>query len=398
MRIALIDYHLNTTNAIGHGFHRIAEALKDEHQFTVFAASFDNPDPAKIEYVHVPALHRPLFLLFLSFHVTALLTVWWYQLRNRVRFDVVHSSEVNVFNRGIVYPQFCNTAYLRNQWKTSRPSGIYGLIRWLDHQLRALAEPLVFRFARRIVAPSDGLAREITTIFGQKVGSKVRVIHNPVDIEKMKQPDDFDREGKRRSQGFTPDDLVLSFVALGHFERKGLPLLFAGIQAADNPRLKLMIVGGTPYLIESYKQRAKDLGIQDQVVFVGTHADIRPFLWMSDLFAFPSAYETFSLVTIEACAAGIPVLVSQLYGVEDYLVDGFNGWQVERTPEALAEKLRFAFENRALLPQIGQNAANSVKGYDGENFVENWRTFYTRYVAEFSSPSGVGTPSQLQAK
>ncbi len=397
MRIAIFDYHVNTTNAIGHCFHLITEGLKDEHEFTVFAVTFDNPDPDRIEFVHVPVLDRPLFALFITYHVMALLVYWWYQLRHHVKFDIIQSAEVNVFNRDVIYPHFCNTAYLKNQWKTSHPDGFHGFIRWLDHQLRAWVEPIAFRFARQILVPSDGLAREITEIFGEQVGSKIRVVADPVDIERMKRPEAFDREKIRSEYGFTADDLVLVFVALGHFERKGLPLLLSGIKAAANPRIKLMIVGGTPYMINLYRERSTALGIADQIVFVGTQKDTRPYLWSADVFAFPSAYETFSLVTIEACAAGVPVLVSRLHGVEDYLVDGVNGWLIERTPEAIADKLQFVFENRSLLPQIGADAADSVKAYDTKHYVQKWRSFYRSYV-EHPAPSPQDKPSQAQAK
>ena len=60
-------------------------------------------------------------------------------------------------------------------------------------------------------------------------------------------------------------------------------------------------------------------------------SDVRPYLWSSDVFVFPSLYETFSLVTYEAAASGLPIVVSQLYGVEDLLRDGDNGFLIETT-------------------------------------------------------------------
>ncbi len=398
MRIALFDYHINTMNAIGHCFHLIAEGLNDEHKFTVFAVSFDNPDPERIEYVHVPVLSRPLFALFICYHIMAPIVFWLYQLRNHTKFDIIHSSEVNIFSRGIIYPQFCNTAYLKNQWKTSHPEGLHRLICWLDHRLRAWVEPFAFRMARQIVVPSGGLAREIAAEFGAEVGSKVRVIPDPVDVERMRRPAAFDRDEVRSQYGFSPDDLVLVFVALGHFERKGLPLLLAALKEVDNPQLKLMIVGGTSYMLNTYRERTTELGISNRVVFVGTHQDTRPFLWSADLFAFPSAYETFSLVTIEACAAGLPILVSRLHGVEDYLIDGVNGWLVERTPEAITDRLNFVLANRSLLPKIGATAASSVTAYDIKHFVQNWRAFYADYAQKSAAVAPQKAPSQAGAK
>jgi len=51
------------------------------------------------------------------------------------------------------------------------------------------------------------------------------------------------------STGLSPDDLVVAFVALGHFERKGLPQLLDGLARLDVPKLKLLVVGGRDELI-----------------------------------------------------------------------------------------------------------------------------------------------------
>ena len=99
-------------------------------------------------------------------------------------------------------------------------------------------------------------------------------------------------------------------MALGQFERKGLPLLMQALATAGLDPVKLIVVGGEADLLARYREQAEKLDIGDRVKFVGMQSDVRPFLWCSDVFVFPSLYETFSLVTYEAAAAGLPIVVS----------------------------------------------------------------------------------------
>ena len=379
MRIAVFDHRVVNTNAIGRMTRMIIEGLSEEHKFTVFAVKFDNPYPDKVEFVRVPAIPRPLFAQFTTFLLLAPLCYLWYRLRHGGKFDLLLITDVNALLRGSFYTHFCHAAYLRDHWKATRPTGLRRWARWLDHKLHALVEPILFRLARQIIVPSQGLAREITSMFGAEVGAKIQVIGNAVDVKKMIAPADFDRAKQREAYDFDADDLVLSFMALGHFERKGFPLLLEAIQALDDERVKLLVIGGTASVIADYTVKARDMGIADQLRFVGTQQDTRPYLWISDVFAFPSAYETFSVATFEASAAQLPILISRFYGAEDYLVNGVNGWLVERDAAQIAEALRQIRTQRAELKGMGQRGAEAVASYDPPHFLDKWQVFLAEY-------------------
>jgi glycosyltransferase involved in cell wall biosynthesis len=377
MRIAIFDYFVMQTNAIGNCDRHILEGLCDEHEFTVFAVEFDNPRPDKIKYVRVPALKRPLFALFLTYHLLAPLIFLIYKLRHRAKFDIVQGIESNSLGVSLVYAHFCHRAYLKKHWQASRPSGLKRVARWLDHYLHSLLEPFVFRGAKKIVVPSNGLHRELAEIYGQKIGKKVQVISNPVDVERFRRPENFDPSEIRQKLGFTaPDDLILIFIALGHFERKGLPILLEAMKQVGDERVKLALIGGTPTAIKAYEDKTRSLNIDKQVNFVGFQSDVRPFLWAADLFSFPSAYEIFSLVTLEAAAARLPLLSTNVYGIEEFLVDNVNGWYIERTAPAIAEKIKYCLDNRHAVEQAGIQAASSIQKYNSQQFVDRWRSFY----------------------
>ena len=377
MRIALFDYLVVPTNAVGNCDRTMLEGLADEHEFTVFAIEFDNPRPDRIRFVRIPAPKHPLFLMYLVYFFLAPIVLFLHRRREHVTFDAVQSIESIMPSATILYSHFCHRAYLRDHWQATRPSGARRIARWLNHQLFSLMEPIVYRRAQQVVVPSRGLARELSAIYaGILPKSGVQVIANPVNIARMRPEANFDRVGFRRDLGFQTGDLVLVFAALGHFERKGLPLLLEALAKSECPQIKLIVVGGSPGMIEEYTTRATQLDIADRIAFVGLQRDVRPYLWAADVFAFPSSYEVFPLVSLEAAAAGLPLLSSRLHGVEEFLVDGVNGWTIERDASLITARLRQLAAEPDKLVAVGQAAADSVRMYSTDAFVAAWRQFY----------------------
>ena len=276
MQIAIVDYKVVPSNPAGGCHWRLLRALSKEHSFTVFSVEFDNPDPDRIEWVRIPAPSKPLALLFVMYHLMAPIIFYLYCWRRHKHFDLVQIVESKFSFGDVSYAHFCHRHYLRRFWRTSRPKGARRLSRWLDHKLHAAAEQWVFRRVRRVVVPSTGLLREIEHEY-QYTEGRIQVIANPIEIEALERPGDFDRASFRRSMALDEEDQVLIFVALGHFERKGLPALMQAIAQVARPRLKLVVVGGSDPLLDTYKDVAAGLGIEAQVRFAGRRSDVRPY-------------------------------------------------------------------------------------------------------------------------
>ena len=376
MRIAVFDFKITHNNPIGSCHLAMLRALAAEHDFTVFAVEFENPCPEKIQFVRVPSPKRPLALLFVVYHFMAPLCYLLYRLRGGAKFDLVQALESNLSFGDLLYSHFCHRMYLRDHWSKSGAKGLRGWFRWLDHKLHAWMESFTYPRAKQVVVPSRGLARELRAEFPY-IENKLTVLPNPISLQRLQMPDEFDRSAFRHSLGIEDQDLVALFVALGQFERKGLPLLLQALGTAGMERVKLIVVGGEADLIARYVGQAARDQLGDRVKFVGMQSDVRPYLWSSDVFVFPSLYETFSLVTYEAAASGLPIVVSQLYGVEDLLQDGDNGFLIETTVAGVREGLQRVL---ALSPAdrhaMGQRARLAASGCSEENFVDAWRAFY----------------------
>jgi len=379
VRIAVFDYRITPNNPIGSCHLAMLRALAAEHEFTVFAVEFENPCPQKIRWVRVPSPLRPTALLFVVYHLMAPLCYLLYRLRGGKKFDLVQALESNLLFGDLLYSHFCHRMYLKHHWTSSSARGLRGWLRWLDHKLHAWMESFTYSRAKQVVVPSTGLARELSAAF-PFIEDKLTVLPNPISLERLQMPGEFDRRAFRHNLGIDEQDVAALFVAQGQFERKGLPLLLQAV--ARSGRVKLIVVGGEADLIARYRREAAKYQLGNRVIFAGMQSDIRPYLWSSDVFVFPSRYETFSLVTYEAAAAGLPIVASHLYGVEDLLKDGDNGFLIETTVGGVSEGLeRFLSLSATARHTMGQRARLAASACSEERFLDAWRAFYSRHTA-----------------
>jgi glycosyltransferase involved in cell wall biosynthesis len=380
VRIAIFDYKVIRGNPSGSCHRRLLEGLCLEHEFTVFAVEFDsNPCPDRITWVRVPVPTRPLVLLFVTYHLVAPLAYLAHKLRSRVRYDLVQRVENNLSFGHVGYIHFCHRAFLSEIWPTMKARGARAKLRWLDHFLHALLEGVVYRRTRHFVVPSDGLAQELKDEYPFAAASIIH-IPNPIEVERLAPPSRFDRGTIRRERGFFPDDVVLAFTALGQFERKGLPLVLEALAQLPS-EVKLIVLGGSTDLVRVYERRAAALGLSERTGFLGMKRDVRPFLWASDAFIFPSFYEVFSLSAHEAAAARLPIITTHVHGVTDVFVDGQTGYFVEPAADSIAAGIRrFTSLSPAERAQMGQRAQEAVRQFDPSTFVHKWREFYNAFA------------------
>ena len=399
MKIAIFDYQITPNNAIGNCHLRMLEALCTEHDFTVFSVEFQNPRPDRIRWIRIPAPKRPIALLYVAFHLLAPLFYAWHRLAFGSRFDLVQFVESDLLFGDISYSHSCHRRFLQRHWSAVGAKGLYGFFRWLDHWLHALLEPRTYRNASRIVVPSRGFAAELAETYPFAAG-KIEVLANPVDTQAWRRPQDFDREAFRRTLGLQPSDIVLAFVALGHYELKGLPLLLQALTRSNDAHLRLLVVGGSNRLVSDYRKRADSLSLNGDVIFVGNQKDVRPYLWSADALAHPSRHEVFPLAALEAAAAGLPLLVTRLNGVEEFFREGENGLLLLRDASSIASSLAFF----AKLPieirlRMGKKAEAAVQGYDVSEFVRNWSKFYAAQsrAGESREPESVSRAAKSHA-
>jgi glycosyltransferase involved in cell wall biosynthesis len=150
-----------------------------------------------------------------------------------------------------------------------------------------------------------------------------------------------DRPGRfevRRTQGFAPDDVVISYVSRIAREKNVEYLAEAfAIVAAKRPQVRVMMVGDGP------ARAALEARVGSFTRFAGYRCgeDLADHYAASDIFAFSSLTETFGNVVLEAMSSGLPVVALRAGGVGETVHSGATGSLIDPTepPARLAEAL-----------------------------------------------------------
>lgn len=373
-RVVVVDMAVARDSPAGSCVLAEVEGLARNFDVTVFSERCERGALPGVEFVRVRAPQRPVLLRYVAFHAGVPLQRLVWRLRGG-RAACVQATQGQLPGADICYAHFCHAAYLGTHWKATVATGPRRWARWATHAFNAWCEARAFAKARVIVVPSRGLRAEIEGRYPASA-SKLHVIANPVDTARFTRPPGFDRTAARVALGFGADERVLAFMALGDFARKGLGVLLqalAGARVGVQARVRVLVIGGQAGEVKEYVAMARAMNLGEKVRFVGMQADVRPHLWLSDVFAFPSAYEIFSLAILQAAAAGLPVMVTRgLYGAEEFVVDGHNGWAVPRSAAHVTDWLDALPLDGDMLAGMGRAAVASVAQYGCEPFRERW--------------------------
>ncbi|WP_348269437.1 glycosyltransferase family 4 protein [Edaphobacter paludis] len=118
---------------------------------------------------------------------------------------------------------------------------------------------------------------------------------------------------------------------------------------------QLQFVGGGP-LLQEVRGLAASLGIVDRVAFLGERTDTQTLLANADIFVLSSHWEAFPISTVEAMRAGLPVIVSDVGGASEAVIEGSTGFVVPKMRDDLmAQSLATMLSDAALRERLGRN-------------------------------------------
>jgi len=143
---------------------------------------------------------------------------------------------------------------------------------------------------------------------------------------------------------------------------------------------KLALIGDGPER-KHLEKLAKELGMQDEIVFTGTVAnqEIKNYCHASDLFLFASQSETQGIVLLESMAAGTPVLAVRGTGTEDIVVDGENGYMTDMSEKEFADRLMDILKKKEI-QVLSQGALKTAEKFSSEAIAEEAAAIYLEAV------------------
>ncbi|TVR05748.1 MAG: glycosyltransferase [Salinarimonadaceae bacterium] len=251
----------------------------------------------------------------------------------------------------------------------------------MRHPLLARLERFLHRRMLLVLGNSDAIARELV-VEGVPT-DRVQVIKNGLDLEKFVPT--FSREDMRSALGIRQDALVFVCVAnLIHY--KGHADLFAALALARDrigENWRLLCVGRDDGLGAFLDERARALGIRDNIVFLGSRQDVPDLLQASDISVLASHEEGFANAIIEAMAIGLPTVATAVGGNVEAIEDGRTGLLTPaRDPARLADALARLAADPALRLALGTAAREDVRAHRAlEACVARYEEAYERVVA-----------------
>jgi UDP-glucose:(heptosyl)LPS alpha-1,3-glucosyltransferase len=286
------------------------------HAITVLANKMDPSLKDRFQFVRIPLLKPFSFLKMWSF-------AWFARKAAKCgKYDLIFSNERTLYQDIYFAGEGCHNAWLRQRFRQLGPvkkfliaiNPLHWVIRILEKRC------LKNRHLKGVIAFSERVSRELNQEYHLPPGKIKVVLHGVPAAETA--PPTFNRKTLRKDLGIAEEEIVVLIIGSG-FERKGLRFAIESLAHFDAPSFRLLVVGKGSTGV--YRRLARKLGLENRVHFYGHNPNASLFYSIADVFVFPTLYEPFGLVVLEAMAHGVPVVVSACAGAAELLTHGENG-------------------------------------------------------------------------
>ncbi|HID90919.1 TPA: glycosyltransferase family 1 protein, partial [Candidatus Bathyarchaeota archaeon] len=237
--------------------------------------------------------------------------------------------------------------------------------------------------AWRVICCSRYMSDHVHQVLGAPK-DKLDVIPNGVRADEFRF--EFERNGFRRRFAHPQEKMVL-YVGRLVFE-KGIHVLINAIPRvlASIPNAKFVIVGEGG-MRRPMEDLARALGVYDKAFFTGfvDGRTLKALYQCADVCVFPSLYEPFGIVALEAMASGTPVVVSDTGGLSEIVEHDVTGVKVfPDNPDSLAWGLTRVLRDHEYAIRLAENARRKVSAvYDWDAIAERTVEVYERIMGEY---------------
>ena len=222
--------------------------------------------------------------------------------------------------------------------------------------------------AQAVISPSE---KTKETLLKYGVKTPIYVIPTGLNFEKF-HPDNIDParvQEIRRQYGIQEDERLIVFV--GRIaQEKSIEIPIEGFRYVSDTKIKLMIVGGGPKLVQRHH-------LERQVIFTDKKLpeEIPAYYACADCFVSASLTETQGMTYIEALASGLPAVCRRDDCLNDVITNGKNGGQYTDFKE-FSELIRTFLFNDELYKSMSENAVQTAQKYSAEKFAKDVETVY----------------------
>ncbi len=247
------------------------------------------------------------------------------------------------------------------------------LLRWLYYSAVHYLESRKLHRLKLLVANSQYTANTIIKTY-PKTAPKVRLCYKSVDIERYHEIDN-----RRKVSPPDLDHPIILFVGSNMY-RKGVPDLIKAAPGVikQHPQARFIIIGEDKSA-DRLKRLCYDLNVDRNFEFAGwqSQESLLSYYQRASVFVMPSLTEAFGVTFLEAMAAGVPVIGTNVGGIPEIIHDGTNGLLVPvESPSSITDAINQLLSDAQLRERFIQSAFSTLNNFSVDKMMECTRSLY----------------------
>ena len=386
MKILMLtwEYPPRIVGGIARVVHDLSKRLiKDGHEVTVITyrdgnvPEYENDKGVEVYRVDNYMIHPNNFIdwiMQLNFNMIAKATE---VINKEGGFDVIHAHDWLVTYAAKSLKQSFNLPMVATIHATEagRNSGIH------DDTQRYIndTEWLLTYEATEVIVNSNYMKGHVQGLFGLPF-DKISVIPNGINLNNFT---GIDRDYDFRRRFAMDNEKIILYVGRLVYEKGVQHLISAMPKILENYHDSKLVIAGKGGMIDELKSQVDSMGLSNKVYFTGylNQKEVQKMYKCADVAVFPSTYEPFGIVALEAMLAGIPTVVSDIGGLNEIVEHGVNGMKsYTGNPNSIADSVLSLLFDPQLAMNVTKNAKNKVK----DEF--NWQKIAqdTHYIYELA--------------
>lgn len=384
MKILMLtwEYPPRIVGGIARVVHDLSKRLiKDGHEVTVVTykdgdvPAYENDKGVQVYRVENYMIHPNNFIdwiMQLNFNLIAKASEI---IQKEGKFDVIHAHDWLVANAAKALKNAFDIPIVSTIHATEagRNSGIH------DDTQRYIndTEWLLTYESTEVIVNSNYMKNHVQGLFGLPF-DKINVIPNGINLTNF---NGIERDYDFRRQYAMDNEKIILYVGRLVYEKGVQHLISAMPKILENYHDAKLIIAGKGGMLDELKGQAEAMGLSNKIYFTGylNSKQVQKMYKCADVAVFPSTYEPFGIVALEAMLAGVPTVVSDIGGLNEIVDHGINGMKsYAGNCNSIADSVISLLYDKQLAANVSKKAKQKVK----EEF--NWNKIAqdTHYIYE----------------
>lgn len=232
-----------------------------------------------------------------------------------------------------------------------------------------------------VTAVSNHLRQQTIDTFS--ITKDIEVIYNFIDFERFKRTDK-----SHFKKAIAPDgEKILVHVSNFRKVKRVADTIHVFSRVRKEMSAKLLLIGDGPERPEM-ERLCRDMGLCEDIRFLGKQDAIEELLAIADVFLLPSANESFGLAALEAMACEVPVVSSDIGGIPEVNIDGVTGFLCPLGDvEMMAEKALVMLRDDDVLATFRKGALEQAQRFDIKNILPHYESYYQQVIKKVLASS-----------